>query len=249
MSKPRAKRTSNWPWQQGEGSKPILAAEITRSAEFQIRVKGTIPGVVKKYADDMYCGQEFPPISLADIGGKLYLLEGWHRFEAAHVTLGHESIEATITPLKWREAKAVASRANVTQGQGLTSADKRRRLTLYLQAGLHKKGGVIVKSYRDLERELGIKRSTLHRYMELDHLDTFKAMAKDEPQSRDADPPQIDRDPENLRRTLQALRDALAACDALQAPELRQQAIDEAERMVEKMKLKEHFEPDPWDLL
>ena len=249
MKRPRGKRSDNWPWQAGGGSVAVRAADITRSEEFQIRVKGTLPGVVKKYADEMHCGQKFPPVSLAQIDGKLFLVEGWHRFEAAHINLGHENLEAVITPMKWREAKAVASRANATQGQGLTSADKRRRLSLFLQAGLHKVGGEIAMSYRDLEQELGIKRSTLHRYMELDHPVTFKAMAKDDTQSREAEPPQIDRDPENLRRTSQALRDALAACDALRDPELRQQAIDEAERVIVQMKLKEHFEADPLDLL
>ena len=157
----------------------------------------------------MRCGQEFPPLELAEVKGKLYLIEGWHRYEAAHIKLGHECLEANITPMTWKQAKAKASRANVTQGEGLKPADKRRRLSLHIQGGLHRKKNGNLQSYRELEEELGIPRTTLHRYMELDHHSTFKLMGKDNPQSHSAEPPQIDNDPENLRRALQLLRDAL----------------------------------------
>lgn len=241
MNKPRAKRSENWPWQVGEGSKAVRAENITRDEAFQVRAK-SIPALAKKYSDDMACGQQFPPLLLAEIKGRLYLIEGWHRFEAAHLRLGHDAVEAVVKPMTHKEAKAVASQANATQGQGLSSADKRRRLSLHIEAGLHKKGGEIVQTYGDLVRILGIKKTTLYRYMEKDHPVTFMAMQKEGGQARDSGPPEIDHDPENIRRAQQALRDALTYCDALCDPEKRQDIINEAAGVIEQMKLKEHHE-------
>lgn len=241
MNNPRAKRGDRWPWQVSGESKPVRADEITRDVAFQVREK-PIPQLAKKYSVDMHCGQKFPPMLLGEIKGKLYLIEGWHRFEAAHLHLGHESIEAVVTPMTWKEAKAIASRANSTQGQGLTNKDKRRRLKLHIEAGLHKRGREIVQTYDDMVLELGIKKSTLYRWMEADHIVTFRAMQKESSRVRDAEPPEIDPDPENMRHAEQALRDALAYCDALLDPVNRQAIIDKAEEVLLQMKQKEHEE-------
>lgn len=242
MKKPRAKRGANWPWQTSEESKPVHVDEIIRDRTFQVRLK-EVPGLAKKYADEMQCGHKFPAVSVADVEGKMYLLDGWHRIDAASMKLGGTAVEAIIRKMSWSEAVGVASEANATHGHGLTQADKRKKLDMHIKAGKHKKAGEIVQSYADLSLYLGIKKTTLYRWMKLDHPDTFRRMQKDKPQERQAERPEaIDLDPENQRRAEEALRLALHHCDLLSDPEKRQEVINEAERVLEQMKLKEHHE-------
>lgn len=242
MKKPRAKRGPDWPWLVTEESKPIHVGEIIRDKAFQVRLK-EVPGLAKKYADEMQCGHKFPAVSIADVEGKMYLVDGWHRIDAAAERIGSPTVEAVIRKMSWRDAIGTASEANATHGHGLSQADKRKKLDMHIKAGKHKKGGEIVQSYADLSTYLGIKKTTLYRWMEKDHPVTFRKMQKDATQKRDAEPPErVDHDPENIRRAQEALRQALHHCDLLGDPEKRQTIIDEAERMIEQMKLKEYHE-------
>lgn len=243
MKKPKAKRGADWSWQTSDESRPVHVEDIVKDEALQVRMK-PVTGLAKKYADEMQCGHKFPPVALADVEGKLYLLDGWHRMDAAALRLGHEAVEATITPMRWLEAVGAASGSNATHGQGLSQADKRKKLDMHIKAGLHKKGGEIVQTYGDLVKLLGIKKTTLYRWMEHDHPVTFRKMQKDTPQKRDAEPPEIDHDPEHLRRAQDALRLALHHCDQLRDPEQRYDLIQEAEQMVQSMKLEEHCEKE-----
>lgn len=240
MNKQRAKRAAKWPWQVTEESQAVHVGDIVRDPMFQVRLKG-IPKLAKKYADEMQCGHKFPAVSIADVEGTLYLVDGWHRTDAAAEILGSTTIEAVVRKLSRKEALGLASEANATHGHGLSQADKRKKLAMHIRAGKHKKGREIVQTYGDLSEYLGIKKTTLYRWMEKDHPPTFEKMKKDTPQKRDAEPPEaFDYDPENLRRALEALRMALHHCDLLRDPEKRQEAIDGAERVIVQMKLKEH---------
>lgn len=245
----KAKRTDNWPWKAEGNSQPVRADAITLSKEFQIRVKGTVPGTVKKYADEMRLGQKFPPIELAEIKGKLYLINGFHRHEAAFIMLGHECLEAVVTQMTKTEAKAAASRANVTQGEGLKTADKRNRLRLYIQGRLNRKPDGSLQSYRELEKILGVPKSSIERYMKEDHPSTARLMSKDDPANHSGEPPQINTDPINLRRAHQALRGALEYADNLLDPRARWEVICAAEACIAKMKEADYTDmtnPDHW---
>lgn len=242
MKKPRAKRSDNWPWQVTDESKAIHVDEIIRDKAFQVRLK-EVPGLAKKYADEMQCGHKFPAVSIADVEGTMYLLDGWHRIDAAAARMGCPAVEAVVRKMSWCEAIGTASEANATHGHGLSQTDKRKKLDMHIKAGKHKKGGEIAQSYADLSTYLGIKKTTLYRWMEKDHPVTFRKMQKDTSQKRCAEPPEvIDHDPENLRRAQESLRLALHHCDLLGDPETRQTVINDAERMLEQMKLKEHHE-------
>ena len=50
---------------------------VVRVAEFQVRSRMD-PKLAKSYAKRMENGATFPPIQLADIEGKLLLVDGWH---------------------------------------------------------------------------------------------------------------------------------------------------------------------------
>lgn len=241
MKKP--KRSTEWPWEVSDSSRVVDATTIVRDASLQARVR-MLPPVAKKYAHEMQAGVKFPPVSLADVGGVLYLLDGWHRMEAAATINGHAAVEATVRTMSKAEAGWEAAVANLKHGQGYTSRDKRNVLSAYIKARKHKTGNDIVKSYRDIGAELGIKLGTLYRWMEADHPHTFKAMGKDGTPRENSGPPEIDPDPEAVRRAQQALRDLRHYSDSLLSPAARFDLIGETLRMVEQMKLKPHIEAE-----
>lgn len=242
MSKP--KRTPDWPWEVSDSSRVVDVAAIVRDGSLQARTK-MLPPVAKKYANEMQARVKFPPVSLADVGGVLYLLDGWHRMVAAAAINGHSAVEAIVRTMSKAEAGWEAAAANLKHGQGYSARDKRNVLRAYIKAGKHKAGKEIVKSYRDIGAELGIKLSSLHRWMEKDHPHTFKAMGKDGTPRVNSGPPEIDPDPEAVRRAQQALRDLRHYSDSLLSPAARFDLIEETVRMVEQMKLKEHA-PAEW---
>lgn len=240
---PKPKRTPDWPWETSDSSRVVDAAAIVRDASLQARVR-MLPPVAKKYANEMQAGVKFPPVSLADVGGVLYLLDGWHRMEAAAAINGHTGVEATVRAMSKAEAAWEAAAANLKHGQGYTPRDKRNVLSAYIKARKHKAGSDIVKSYRDIGAELGIKLSTLYRWMEADHPHTFKAMGKEGTPRENSGPPEIDPDPETVRRAEQALRELRHYSDSLLSPAARFDLIEETLRMVEQMKLKPNAEAD-----
>ena len=88
--------------------KDIPLDSIVRSEEFQVRSRMN-PSLVRKYAKAMESGNQFPPVQLADIKGKLFLVDGWHRHSAAN-SLNHETIGAVVTPMTRFEALQIVSR-------------------------------------------------------------------------------------------------------------------------------------------
>ena len=155
----KPKRGTDWPWEVSDSSRVMDATTIMRDTSLQARVR-PLPPLAKKYAHEMQAGVKFPPVSLADVGGVLYLLDGWHRTEAAVVIGGHSAVEATVRTMSKAEAGWEAAAANLKHGQGYTQGDKRNVLRLYIKARKHKTGNDIVKSYRDMGAELGIKLGT-----------------------------------------------------------------------------------------
>lgn len=246
MLKP--KRGTDWPWVRTEGSQVVFASAIKQDKTFQVRTQ-SIPAVARKYAHEMQAGMKFPPVEVGKVGDVRYLLSGWHRMEAAVLINGQEAIEATISTMTYAEAIWKAAEANLTQGQGYTAKEKRNVLKAYIKAGKHKEGRCIVKTYRDIGRQLGIKIGTLHRWMELDHPYTFRAMGGEDTHAEPAEPPLVNTDPENLRRAQQALRDALAYCDALRSPLLRGEVIADARQVTAQMNLKENVEAEWWKVI
>lgn len=241
MKKP--KRTPDWPWEVSDESRAVDAAAIVRDTAFQVRAK-MLPQTAKKYANEMQAGVKFPPVALADVGGVLYLTSGWHRMEAAAVFNGHSAVEATVRKMSKAEALWEAAAANLKHGQPYSSREKRNVLRAYIKAGKHKAGGEIVKSYRDIGADLGIKLTTLHNWMKADHPATFRVMGKDGTPRENSGPPEIDPDPETVRRAQQTLRDLRHYSDSLLSPAARFALIEETLRTVEQMKLKPNTEAE-----
>ena len=231
----KLKRPDDWPWQQPEGSLPVDVERITRDAALQVR-SGVDHATARKYASEMKAGAKFPPVELAEAeDGTLLLIEGWHRMEAAHVINGQKTVEAITRAMSRQEAMGWARMTNLTHGKPLADGDRRRALALYIKGRKHRtaKG---LKTYREIEGELFIKRTTLHRWMAKDHPKIAREMARDQPESSNADaPPMHDPEPETVRRIEQTLRDALALYGNLRTPNMRGRAEVACKELLEEM--------------
>ncbi|WP_243444874.1 ParB/RepB/Spo0J family partition protein [Sphingosinicella humi] len=108
---------------------------------------------VARYKAAMLRGDAFPPISVARIGRELFVVDGFHRLEAARAA-GLETVEARVANMQEDTAVAVAIEANATHGLSLSRSDKRRCFALYVEAGRHLRLDGTVKSLRQIRREL-----------------------------------------------------------------------------------------------
>jgi len=81
---------------------------------------------VYDYSESMKAGAKFPPIILALLNGKKYLVDGKHRFEASK-NLKLKSIKA-IVYTGWNKDRIFKEsvRANITHGRSLSPYEKRR---------------------------------------------------------------------------------------------------------------------------
>lgn len=198
-------------------------------------------GVVKKYAEQMGMGIEFPPIRLARIDDALFLVDGWHRVGAVR-TNGKTEVIATVTPMTRQEAIWEAAQANLSHGLPLKRSERRAVFKAYIHAGKHKQGKKY-KSYRVIAEELGgiAQHTTVRGWMEKDFKRIFKAMGDSEgPFNSEAGPRKMDLEHEHLRQALEALNNALALTAALHDPTRRHEVIQRVERVLKKMKEKPH---------
>jgi hypothetical protein len=98
-------------------------------------------------------GDEFPPIAVAKVQGRLYVVDGFHRLAAARAAK-RTTIAALVAAMTEKEAVITAIHANSTHGLRLTNSDKRRCLELFCGAGHHLRSNGTVKSSRRIAEEL-----------------------------------------------------------------------------------------------
>ena len=200
----------------------IQIDRVVRDHSLQVRTK-IDSATVGRYAAAMEQGAAFPPIKVADVGGSLLLVDGWHRIEAAG-RVGRERIAATIIPMSREAALWEAAKANLAHGLPLTRRGERTNVfRAYVQAGQHrKKRGY--KSYREISMELqGLAAHTTIRYWMKAHFPGIAGrMGNSATQGNaSADYPPMDPDAINFPAAMQALTDALNIAQVLQSEELR----------------------------
>jgi hypothetical protein len=102
----------------------VDTSQIVFDPRLQVRVSGLNPDTVDEYCDAMREGDEFPPVEIYRVEETLYVVDGWHRVQAARV-LHLGSIKSVIFEGTWDEAVEHARfNANRKNGQRLTRADK-----------------------------------------------------------------------------------------------------------------------------
>jgi hypothetical protein len=127
-------------------------SSIDTHPRLQVR-GGTDPRDVARYAKAMKKGDAFPAITLAQIGPKLYVIDGHHRLEAAYCA-GVSNIMATQKRMSLDDAQREALQANHDYARRMSGKEKEAALWGYIQAGLHlDEFGFATKSLRVIAAE------------------------------------------------------------------------------------------------
>lgn len=157
--------------------KVLPFAALAKHLEKQIR-GSTERSTVSRYRMAMKNGEVFPPLLVANIGGALVLLDGFHR-RAAYEALGIEEAEAEILECSsLEEAEWRAFSANIRHGKRLKAAAFRPAFQAYIRSNQHLAPDGQLKSYREIARALvEVSYSTVRRWMETDFPEIFVEMA------------------------------------------------------------------------
>ncbi|MDF0496178.1 hypothetical protein [Bradyrhizobium yuanmingense] len=145
---------------------PVPIADIAIRADWQVRDQIS-EALVREYITHYVHGANMPPVRLADIGGALVLMDGWHRL-LAQKQLGRDVVEATTEVLSEMEAQWQAALANSYNGARLNrQSEKRRVFELYMRQGRNRVGRLGLKSYREIAKDLGglASKSSIENWM------------------------------------------------------------------------------------
>jgi hypothetical protein len=200
--------------------------------EEQVRGK-TNAATVNNYSRGMRNGEIFPPLTVADVGGSLILVDGFHR-RAAYQQNGEWQAVCEIIPCESLEqALWLAFNANMRHGLPLKSKAKREAFRAYVKAGNHelKDGGF--QSYRDIAGAIpGSTHVTIWRWTQQDFPELFVAMSGGGDEAEGGLRPShkyfLDPPVDLTNKALELLDDVQALMDGVGIPELRKQVADRA---------------------
>lgn len=218
--------------------------QIIIDRRFQVRNR-TDSQAVKAYANAMSSGSQFPPITLAEIDRRLFLIDGFHRYEAA-CSIGLTELDAGIVQMTEREALKASALANLTHGLQLTKTEKLNAFKQFIKGGGHKKDGGRLKSYREIAADLhGIGGHTTIRNWMFKHFPRIaRQYGDDKPGNRGADVPAINPEAERAKAIVTALTEAIALCDLVSDPEEVFRIRQEVAKLAAVVNQKEAREPD-----
>jgi uncharacterized ParB-like nuclease family protein len=109
----------------------VALDQIVVDPDCQLRAAGS-KATVQEYADAIADGASFPPVVVfRDAGGRHWLADGFHRFEA-HKAAGRQTIAADVHQGERRDAVLYAASANAKHGLRRTQEDKRRAILALL---------------------------------------------------------------------------------------------------------------------
>ncbi|RIX99524.1 hypothetical protein D3218_13695 [Aureimonas flava] len=156
----------------------VRVADLVMDESYQVRAQ-LDDGAVSRYADAMRSGQEFPPISIARVGGAVVIVDGFHRVTAAR-KIRRETITAVLVERDEAELQWLAAEANLKHGVPLKRGEGRKLLTAYVRAGRHRNGTRRVKSSRDIAKDLhGLaSHSIILRWMKADFPEVARRMTE-----------------------------------------------------------------------
>jgi hypothetical protein len=222
----------------------VRIADLLRGERYQIRAK-LDPGTVARYANGYAAGAGLPPVTVAQVGKALVLVDGWHRV-AALERLGRGEVGAVVIPATDREARWLAAHANLTHGLPLKNKEIREVFRAYIRARQHLDGRGGTKSYRVIAQDLGGVKAytTIRNWMQKDFREIAKRMEGDERFTGDGGPGGPGPSAVFTATAGQHLDNALAAFRGIEDPVERGQIIEQMERALEEMKEGGYSRPD-----
>lgn len=149
---------------------------IIRDATFQVRTR-IDDGLVRKYTRELSNGATFPPVLLASIDGKLFLIDEFHRHSAYHSS-GMQEMPAIIEPMCRRQALCRAAKANLSHGKPLNAKERRTAFRKFIKGGGYRLPKKKWMSYRELAEAMGGigGHTTIRSWMAKDFPGIYKAM-------------------------------------------------------------------------
>lgn len=138
--------------------KAIALKRIQRDTNVQSR-EALDGEVVAEYARLMAEGEQFPPVTVFNDGGKDYwLADGFHRVEAAAIN-GENGIKADVIMGDKRDAMLYSAGANKAHGLRRSNADKRRAVRMLLSDEKWSQW-----SNREIARRCGVDEGMVRKY-------------------------------------------------------------------------------------
>jgi hypothetical protein len=210
----------------------ILRIEhLVRDKKYQMRTK-LDERTVKRYAAAMKAGQEFPAVTVVDVGGLKLLVDGWHRV-AALEALGETEVRAEVVEGTRRDARWLAAEANLKHGLPLKTIEIRSVFRAFINSRQHVKPNGRPLSYRDIGKQLGINHNTVRNWMKRD----FPLIAARMGGFEDVDWNQTEDSyelelPLSLKKTLAAIETLLLEFQSTSDPETRGTIVYEVRRLL-----------------
>ncbi len=147
----------------------VRLRDIIKHEPWQVRSKLN-EQAIKRYADMTNAGSVPPPIKLARVDGKLYLVDGWHRMEAGSLQLSRgfgpgSEVVAQVATLTRAEAMWEAARANMGHGVQLSARELHAVFKAFIRAKRHVKPDGSFMSYREMAPLIGKPHTTIRNWM------------------------------------------------------------------------------------
>lgn len=111
-------------------SQSIKIADLIRDPSLQVR-ESLDQKVIDRYAEAMCRGDQFPPVKVFSVGGKLYLADGWYRTAACEKN-GMGVVTGQVYPGAYLDALRYALGANSEHGLPRTDQEEVRAICMAL---------------------------------------------------------------------------------------------------------------------
>jgi ParB-like chromosome segregation protein Spo0J len=225
----------NWKRQE------LPLGDVRERPDFQLRVEGVSDAHARVLERTFRAGGDLEPIKVARINRGLFVVDGFHRLQAARAA-GRETITAEVARLSLDEARSYALLANTQHGKRLTPKDKARIFARYVELRKHLDPHGATKSSRVIAAELN------HVYSHQTVLTKLKALgielddadANRKPWHRgELDVAELAQEvEEEAWDALEAFRSAMGALD----PSAQQELLGAARKLVEALERGERIE-------
>lgn len=116
------------------------------------------PDTIREYAEAYKAKTKLPPVDVFRVAGKLYLVDGFHRFAALRSAGDTFARVRVVGDGSLDEAVWHATSVNATHGLKRTNADKRRAVTIALRSAIG-----CEQSSRTIAEHVGVDHKTVER--------------------------------------------------------------------------------------
>jgi len=222
----------------------VQVADLVLNDAYQVRNE-VDQGAVRRYADAMRTGHEFPPITVAMVNGAPVVVDGWHRTNAARL-IGRPTLLANLIEADERELAWIGAEANSSHGVPLKRSEARNVFRAYVRAGRHRNSKGRIKSSREMAQDLrGMKsHATILEWMRQDFPSVYREMRRSEEEPRfEGGLHAVDPEEHFYGATLGALESLAANARGIKDPTRRGQIIATLEATLEAIKQDKPWEP------